>query len=75
MEIMSVKEVSKYLNCSESCIRNMVREKKIPFFKLKSKLNFRKATIDLWVQNQELINASDKNYKEPISIMGINEKR
>lgn len=69
MEIMSVKEVSKYLNCSESCIRNMLREKKLPFFKLNSKYNFSKESIDLWVQNQEIINASERNYKEPISII------
>ena len=70
MEIMNVKEVARYLKCSESCIRNMVRDNKIPHFRINSKLNFRKEAIDLWVHNQELSGARDKDYKEPISIIG-----
>lgn len=56
MEIMNVKEVAEYLNCSCSKIRNMVRDKQIPNFRIGSKLNFNKQTIDIWVHNQELIN-------------------
>ncbi len=53
LEVMNVKEVAEYLNCSESSIRNLVREKKIPNFRIGSKLNFRKKTIDEWLSIQE----------------------
>ena len=55
MEVMNVKEVAEYLNCSQSSIRNLVRDKKIPVFKINSKLNFNKESIDNWVHTQELM--------------------
>jgi len=64
MEIMNVKEIAQYLKCSESSIRNMVRDKKIPVFKINSKLNFNKEAIDNWVHNQELMSLQKiENYK------------
>ena len=56
MEIMNVKEVAEYLNCSESKIRNMTRDKEIPYFRIGSKLNFNKETINRWVNGQEIRN-------------------
>ena len=56
MEIMTVKETARYLNCSESSIRNIVRDKVIPNFRIGSKLNFNKETIDRWVNGQEIRN-------------------
>ena len=61
MEIMNVKEVANYLKCSESSIRNLVREKKIPVFKINTKLNFNKLAIDNWVHNQELMSLQPEN--------------
>lgn len=55
MNVMNVKEVAIYLKCSESTIRNMVRDKKIPVFKINSKLNFNKDAIDNWIHNQEIL--------------------
>ena len=55
MEIMNVKEVAEYLNCSQSSIRNLIRDKKIPVFKINSKLNFNKEAIDNWIRSQELM--------------------
>ena len=55
MEVMNVKEVAEYLNCSQSSIRNLVRDKKIPVFKINSKLNFNKEAIYNWVHTQELM--------------------
>ena len=55
MEIMNVKEVAEYLKCSQSSIRNLVRDKKIPVFKINSKLNFNKSAIDNWVHTQEIM--------------------
>lgn len=50
MEVFNVKEVAKYLNCSESTIRKLVRETKIPFFKICSKISFYKKSIDEWIE-------------------------
>ena len=60
MEVMNVKEVAEYLNCSQSSIRNLVRDKKIPVFKINSKLNFNKEAIDNWVHSQELMSLQPK---------------
>lgn len=61
MQVMNVKEVAKYLNCSESKIRNMVRDKQIPNFRIGSKLNFNRETIDRWVNEQEIRNIQNDN--------------
>lgn len=67
MEVMNVKEVAEYLKCSESSIRNMVRAKKIPVFKINTKLNFNKEAIDNWIHNQEIMSLQTKeNYSSNI---------
>jgi excisionase family DNA binding protein len=54
-EVMNVKEVAKYLNCSESCIRKLKREQKIPFFRVATKLLFYKEKIDKWLSETEVV--------------------
>lgn len=67
MVVMNVKEVAEYLKCSESSIRNMVRAKKIPVFKINSKLNFNKEAIDNWIYNQEITSLqTEDNYTNNI---------
>ena len=67
MVVMNVKEVAEYLKCSESSIRNMVRAKKIPVFKINSKLNFNKEAIDNWIYNQEITSLqTEDNYSNSI---------
>ena len=44
--IFTVKEVSDYLRVSESCIRKAIRENKIPYFRIMSKILFDKSAID-----------------------------
>lgn len=61
MEIMNVKEVAEYLKCSCSKIRNMVRDNEIPYFRIGSKLNFNRQTIDRWVNGQEIRNIQSNN--------------
>lgn len=34
-DIFNIKEISKYLKCSVSGIRSLVRNKKIPYFKIR----------------------------------------
>ena len=50
-EICGIKEIAKYLNISESGVRKLVREKKIPFFKVLSCIKFDINEINRWVEN------------------------
>ena len=61
MQVFTVKEVANYLNCSVSSIRSLVRDGKIPFFRIGSKLNFNKTAIDTWVHNQEIQNMQQRD--------------
>lgn len=54
-EVMNIKELSKYLKCSASCIRKLQREKKIPYFRVASKILFDKDKIDHWLSESEVI--------------------
>lgn len=70
MNVMTVKEVAEYLSCSESKIRNMVRDKEIPFFRIGSKLNFNKEAIDNWIHNQEIRNLQVKcDYTNEVKVI------
>lgn len=48
-EICGIKEVAKYLNISESGVRKLVREKRIPYFKVLSCIKFDIKEINKWV--------------------------
>ena len=63
MNVLTVKDLAKYLNCSVSSIRSLVRNKEIPFFRIGSKLNFNKEAIDTWIHNQEIQNMQHEKYK------------
>lgn len=66
MEVMNVKELAEYLKCSESSVRNMVRDNKIPVFKINSKLNFNKEAIDNWIHTQELMSLQSEKFSTSI---------
>ena len=53
MEVFTVKEVANYLGCSTSIIRKLILDKKIPFYRVGSRILFRKIAIDNWVHEQE----------------------
>ena len=55
-ETFNIKEVSEYLKCSVSGIRNLVRNKSIPYYRIGNRLFFRKESIQLWIQSQEETN-------------------
>ena len=67
MEILNVKELALYLSCSESTIRNLIRDNEIPFFRIGKKINFNKEAINTWIKNQEIQNTlkieSENNIK------------
>lgn len=55
-ETFNIKEVAEYLKCSISGIRNLVRSKSIPNFRVGNRLYFKKSSIDNWIRNQEITN-------------------
>lgn len=57
MRIFNVKETAEYLNCSESSIRKMVRNKEIAFFRIGSKINFTQESIESWIKEQQKLNS------------------
>jgi len=56
---MSVQEVAEILGVSQATIYQMVRERSIPFLKIRSKIMFNKQTIEKWIisieNNNEII--------------------
>ena len=49
MEIISTKELSKYLKINEKKIYKLVQESKIPYIKIGGKIAFTKEIIDKWI--------------------------
>ncbi len=54
METFKVNELAEYLGCSQSAIRKLVTNKKIPFFNVGRRILFRKEAIDKWIHQQEI---------------------
>lgn len=50
-EILNIKELSTYLNCSISQIRKMVYENKIPYFRIGNRLMFKCSIINKWIES------------------------
>lgn len=38
MQVCTVKEIAEYLNCSVSSIRGLVRNKEIPYFRIRKQI-------------------------------------
>ena len=51
-EVLNVKELTKYLRCSDSTVRKLIKNKEIPNFKIANRFYFKKELIDIWIQNQ-----------------------
>ena len=60
-EICGIKEIAKYLNISESGVRKLVREKRIPYFKVLRCIKFDIKEINEWV-NESAKKESKVNY-------------
>ncbi len=52
-EICGIKELATYLDMSESGIRKLVREKRIPYFRVLSSIKFDLKEINLWIENKQ----------------------
>lgn len=57
--IFDVKEVAKYLRCSESCIRRLKQESKIPYFRIAKKVLFDKDMIDEWIRQNQIMSIDE----------------
>ena len=53
-QMLTVRELADYLCVSESTIRKMVRESRIPFIKIISKILFNKSVIDNWIESNQV---------------------
>lgn len=51
-DVFNVQELTKYLHCSDSTVRKLIKNKEIPNFRIANRIYFKKALIDMWIQNQ-----------------------
>ena len=52
-EVFDINTLAQYLGCSSQTVRIMVKEYKIPTYRLGRKYFFRKCSIDNWLSSQE----------------------
>ncbi|MCL6457656.1 MAG: helix-turn-helix domain-containing protein [Gorillibacterium sp.] len=57
MDRLTVKEAAPYIGCSEFKLRDMVRLKQVPCYRIGSRILFRKVVLDQWIAQQERENA------------------
>lgn len=67
--VFNVEELSNYLRISQSSIRKLIRENKIPYYRILSRIFFDKESIDIWIKNQELNNLNSF-LGAPLSVRG-----
>lgn len=48
-QIITIKELSEYLNCSISMIRKMIYNNEIPYFKIGNKYHFNIEIVNKWI--------------------------
>ena len=71
-EIMTVKQIAKYLQMDEHTIYNLSRSGKIPSIKIAGQWRFKKDVIDKWI-SEESLERVFQNMKS--STAGRNEKK
>lgn len=52
-KVLDIKEMASYLKCSISTIRNLVKNNKIPNFRVGTKIYFRLSSIERWIEENE----------------------
>lgn len=53
-DILNLKEILDYLSISESMLRKLIREKRIPHFRIGNRIKFNLNEINKWIEkNQE----------------------
>lgn len=53
IKICGVKELMEYLNMSESGIRELIRRKEIPFFRIGTRIKFDLVEINKWIEEKK----------------------
>ncbi len=71
MEVLNTSEVANYLRVSKSTIQKLVKNNKIPFFRVAYRLYFNKASLDEWIKRQE----ADHLQKSELSQHEIRSKK
>ena len=51
-EILNIKEIAKYLNCSVSMIRKLIYDNQIPYFRIGNRYYFNIITIKNWISDK-----------------------
>ncbi|MUG43446.1 helix-turn-helix domain-containing protein [Paenibacillus woosongensis] len=51
-QTMDVKEAAAFLRMSPWTVRDMVRLKQLPFFRLRSRIFFRRCDLEAWISSQ-----------------------
>ena len=52
-KLLNVKEVSDFLNVSESCVYNYAKEKEIPVIKIKGRVLFSQEDLNKWIKSKK----------------------
>jgi excisionase family DNA binding protein len=55
-QVISVKEVADMIGVCKETLYTMVRKGEIPHFKMRSRVFFRRESIDIWMKQQEALN-------------------
>lgn len=60
-EILTIKEVAKFLKVNERTVYRLAAAKKIPAFKVGNAWRFKKVEIDQWISEQSSQGAEDRD--------------
>jgi excisionase family DNA binding protein len=58
-KILNVRDAAKFLRISESIIRRLIREQRIPFFKIERRYLFSRPVIENWVKELSITPNND----------------
>jgi excisionase family DNA binding protein len=58
-KILNVRDAAKFLRISESIIRRLIREQRIPFFKIEGRYLFSRTVIENWVTGLSITPVND----------------
>lgn len=70
-EILTLKEVAKYLKLAEKTAYKLAAEGKLPGFKVGGSWRFKKVDVESWIQSQKdniknrLVNGKESSSKKP----------
>lgn len=51
-EVFDIKELNRYICCSDSIVRKLIKNREIPNFRIANRIYLKKVLIDIWIQNQ-----------------------